>query len=98
MNKTLGTEDEDFVIAMDTDSVYITMDKLVKKVMPEETDKGKIIDFLNKSEGMFEKVLADGFDDLGEYTNAFQQKMEMGRGNCRQRYLDCKEKIHSECS
>ena len=79
MNKTLGTEDEDFVIAMDTDSVYITMDKLVKKVMPEETDKGKIIDFLNKSEGMFEKVLADGFDDLAEYTNAFQQKMEMGR-------------------
>ena len=79
MNKTLGTEDEDFVIAMDTDSVYITMDKLVKKVMPEETDKGKIIDFLNKSEGMFEKVLAEGFDDLAEYTNAFQQKMEMGR-------------------
>ena len=79
MNKTLGTEDEDFVIAMDTDSVYITMDKLVQKVLPEETDKGKIIDFLNKSEGMFEKVLADGFDDLSEYTNAFQNKMEMGR-------------------
>ena len=79
MNKTLGTEDEDFVIAMDTDSVYITMDKLVQKVLPEETDKGKIIDFLNKSEGMFEKVLADGFDDLAEYTNAFQNKMEMGR-------------------
>jgi DNA polymerase elongation subunit (family B) len=79
MNKTLGTEDEDFVIAMDTDSVYITMDKLVQKVLPEETDKDKIIDFLNKSEGMFEKVLADGFDDLAEYTNAFQNKMEMGR-------------------
>ena len=79
MNKTLGTEDEDFVIAMDTDSVYITMDKLVQKVLPEETDKGKIIDFLNKSEGMFEKVLADGFDELSEYTNAFQNKMEMGR-------------------
>ncbi len=79
MNKTLGTEDEDFVIAMDTDSVYITMDKLVQKVLPEETDKNKIIDFLNKSEGMFEKILADGFDDLAEYTNAFQNKMEMGR-------------------
>jgi len=79
MNKTLGTEGEDFVIAMDTDSVYITMDKLVQKVLPEETDKNKIIDFLNKSEGMFEKILADGFDDLAEYTNAFQNKMEMGR-------------------
>ena len=79
MNDTLGTEDEDFVIAMDTDSVYITMDKLVQKVLPEETDKSKIIDFLNKSEGMFEKVLADGFVDLAEYTNAFQNKMQMGR-------------------
>jgi DNA polymerase elongation subunit (family B) len=79
LNKTLGTDNEDYVIAMDTDSVYITMDKLVKKVLPEETDKTKIVDFLNKSEGMIEQVLARGFDDLAEYTNAFQQKMQMGR-------------------
>ena len=79
MNKTLGTENEDFVIAMDTDSVYITMDKLVKQVLPDETDKGKICDFLNNAEGMFEKVLSDGFDELADYTNAFQNKMEMGR-------------------
>jgi DNA polymerase elongation subunit (family B) len=79
LNKTLNTEGEDYVIAMDTDSVYITMDKLVKQVLPEETDKTKIVDFLNKSEGMIEQVLARGFDDLAEYTNAFQQKMQMGR-------------------
>tara|TARA_A100001011_G_scaffold35883_1_gene34195 strand:- start:8354 stop:10867 length:2514 start_codon:yes stop_codon:yes gene_type:complete len=79
LNKTLKTENEDYVIAMDTDSVYITMDKLVQQVLPNETDKTKIIDFLNKSEGLVEKVLADGFKDLAEYTNAFQQKMEMGR-------------------
>ena len=79
MNKTLGTENEDYVIAMDTDSVYITMDKLVQQVLPEETDKSKVIDFLNNSEGMFEKVLAEGFDELADYTNAYQNKMEMGR-------------------
>ena len=79
LNKTLGTENEDYVIAMDTDSVYITMDKLVKQVLPEETDKTKIVDFLNKSEGMIEQVLAKGFKELAEYTNAFQQKMQMGR-------------------
>ncbi len=79
MNKTLGTENEDYVIAMDTDSVYITMDKLVQQVLPEETNKTKIIDFLNNSEGMFEKVLAEGFDELADYTNAYQNKMEMGR-------------------
>ena len=75
MNKTLGTEDEDFVIAMDTDSVYITMDKLVQQSSSLKIQtKDKIIDFLNKSEGMFEKIIADGFDDLAEYTNAFQQQ------------------------
>ena len=36
LNKTLGTENEDYVIAMDTDSVYITMDKLVKQVFPKK--------------------------------------------------------------
>ena len=79
LNKTLETDNEDYVIAMDTDSLYITMDKLVQRVLPEETNKGKIVDFLNSSEGLIEKVLAEGFDELAEYTNAYQNKMEMGR-------------------
>ena len=78
LNKILETEDEDYVIAMDTDSVYITMDKLVKKVLPDAPTE-KVIDFLSKAEGQIEDVLAKGFDDLAEYTNAFQQKMQMGR-------------------
>ena len=45
---------------MDTDSVYITMDKLVKQIFPEETPKGKIIDFLTNQKVMIEQVLADG--------------------------------------
>jgi DNA polymerase elongation subunit (family B) len=79
LNKTLETDNEDYVIAMDTDSLYITMDKLVQRVLPEETNKAKIVDFLNSSEALIEKVLADGFDELAEYTNAYQNKMEMGR-------------------
>ena len=43
MNKTLGTEDEDFVIAMDTDSVYITMDKLVKKVISKKQTRVRLL-------------------------------------------------------
>ena len=78
LNKILETEDEDYVIAMDTDSVYITMDKLVQKVLPDAPTE-KVIDFLSKAEGQIEDVLAKGFDDLAEYTNAFQQKMQMGR-------------------
>ena len=41
--------------------------------------KEKIIDFLTKAETKIEEALASGFEDLAEYTNAFQQKMEMGR-------------------
>ena len=35
MNDILKTEDKDYVIAMDTDSVYITFDDLVSQVFPE---------------------------------------------------------------
>jgi DNA polymerase elongation subunit (family B) len=80
MNKLLKTEDKDYVIAMDTDSVYITFDDLVSKVFPEGTDKNKICDFLNTiGQEKVEQVLAQGYDELADYTNAFQNKMEMGR-------------------
>ena len=79
LNKILKTENEDYVIAIDTDSVYITMDKFVNQIFPEDTPKEKIIDFLTKAESKIEEALADGFLELAEYTNAFQQKMEMGR-------------------
>jgi DNA polymerase elongation subunit (family B) len=78
LNKILKT-DEDYVIAIDTDSVYITMDKFVQAVMPDETDKTKIVEFLSKVEKTIEDVLEKGFEDLADYTNAFEQKMEMGR-------------------
>jgi len=78
LQNVLKTE-KDYVIAIDTDSVYITMDDLVSQVFPEDTPKEKVIDFLNKAEVQIEQVLAEGFDELKDYTNAFQQKMEMGR-------------------
>jgi DNA polymerase elongation subunit (family B) len=80
MNDVLKTEDKDYVIAMDTDSVYITFDDLVSQVFPEDTDKGKICDFLNTiGQDKVEQVLAKGYNELADYTNAFQQKMQMGR-------------------
>ena len=79
LNKILKTENEDYVIAIDTDSIYLTMDKFVNTVMPDETDRNKIIDFLSKAESKIEDVLDEGFEELADYVNAFQQKMEMGR-------------------
>ena len=80
MNDVLDTEDEDYVIAMDTDSIYVTFDKMVQEIFPEGTDKSKIVDFLNEAgQQKILQVLTDGYDDLAFYTNAFQQKMVMGR-------------------
>ena len=47
LNKLLGTKDEDFVIASDTDSIYITFDKLVDKVFEKGTSISKIVNFLD---------------------------------------------------
>ncbi len=79
LNTTLKT-DEDYVVAMDTDSVYITLDKLIQKVMPNETNKTKITNFIDSiAKSHMEEVLDEGFRELAEYTNAYEQKMEMGR-------------------
>ena len=75
LNQILKTDNEDYVIAIDTDSIYLTMDKFVNTVMPGETDRNKIIDFLSKAESKIEDVLDEGFKELADYVNAFQQKM-----------------------
>ena len=39
MNKLLKTDDEDYVIAIDTDSLYVDMAPLVKMVDPSDPVK-----------------------------------------------------------
>ena len=75
--------DEDYVVAVDTDSVYITMDKLVQSVYGDkELDKNKVIDFLDTvcSEQM-EKIIDKSYQRLKDYMNAYDQKMVMKREN-----------------
>ena len=80
LNDTLGTKDEDYVIAMDTDSIYVSFDKMVQHIFPANTPKSKIVDFLNNAgQDKILDVLTKGYDELADYTNAFQQKMVMGR-------------------
>ena len=48
--------------------------------MPNETDKQKITNFIDSiAKSHMEDVLDKGFQELAKYTNAFEQKMEMGR-------------------
>jgi DNA polymerase elongation subunit (family B) len=49
LNKLLNTIGKDYILAMDTDSVYIGLSALVAKVMGDCTDSGKIVDFLDRA-------------------------------------------------
>jgi len=78
LNKILETENDDYVLASDTDSLYVTLDSLVQKVGLTDTDK--IIEFMDKvCEGKIQDVIDKCYDEMAEYVNAFEQKMVMKR-------------------
>jgi len=79
MNKLLGTDNKNYVVASDTDSIYLKLDTLVEKVCKDKTPQ-QITDFLDKAaEEKIQKVIDDSFKNLAEYVNAYQQKMIMKR-------------------
>ena len=80
LNKILETKDVDYVIASDTDSVYITFDELVSKVYPEGTDTNTIVNFLDKAaKEKLEPHINNAYQALAKVTNAYENKMVMGR-------------------
>lgn len=81
INKILGTKDLDFVIASDTDSLYITFDKLVQKVYENKNPStSDIVSFLNViSEKKMQPFIENLYSDLAKRTNAYAQKMIMKR-------------------
>ena len=79
LNKTLKTDDYDYVVAIDTDSVYLRLGDLVNKMVPNAS-KQKIVDFLDKScEEIIQPVIDKSYQELAKTMNAYQQKMFMGR-------------------
>ncbi len=80
LNKLLGTKKVDYVIASDTDSVYITFDKLVDSVFEDGTETSKIVNFLDKvATEKLEPFIDNSYTVLAKTMNAYEQKMEMGR-------------------
>ena len=80
LNKHLKTKDVDYVIASDTDSVYITFDKLVNKLFKEGTPNEKIVNFLDKiASEKLEPFIDKCYQHLARKMNAYDQKMEMSR-------------------
>jgi len=74
MNKILKT-DKDYVIAIDTDSLYCNFGPLVSQLNPKDP-----VAFLDKiCKEHFEPVLAKAYDQLFINMNGYKNRMEMSR-------------------
>ena len=80
LNGILLTKDKvDYIVASDTDSIYVRFDKLVEKTCQGKT-KEQIIDFLGKvCDNKIEPYIEKCFDELADYSNAFKNAMVMKR-------------------
>ena len=83
INKILKTEDVDYVIASDTDSIYLNLGDLVDRVYEgREKTSESVVSFLNKvCEVEFEKYIEGSYETLAKYVNAYDNKMVMKREN-----------------
>jgi len=87
LNKILKTQEVDYVIASDTDSIYLNMGPLVESVYKgrEKTTEG-VVSFLDKvCQVELEKYIEGCYQELAEYVNAYDQKMQMKRENIAER-------------
>jgi len=83
LNKILKTEEVDYVIASDTDSIYLNMGPFVDAIFKgREATHVEIVDFLDKVCDMeFQKYIESSYEALAKYVNAYDQKMFMAREN-----------------
>ena len=81
LNKIIGTEKEDYVIASDTDSVYISFDTLVHKSFKDTNPSTEsIVNFLDKiATNKIEPFIDRSYKSLADTVGAYQQKMIMAR-------------------
>jgi DNA polymerase elongation subunit (family B) len=80
LNDLLKTSGQDYVIASDTDSIYVCFDRLVSMVFTKEQETQKIVRFLdNVAREKIEPFIKKSYQSLHEYVNSYEQKMEMSR-------------------
>ena len=78
LNKMLKTKNKDYIIASDTDSIYIELGELVKHLNTD--DEGFIVSVLDAfCEKQMQPHLEKHFNILANSMNAYQQKMQMKR-------------------
>ena len=87
LNKILQTDGEDYVIASDTDSIYLNMGPLVDKFLSNKSgDKTAVVALLDKiCQDKLEPFIEQSYSDLADYVQAYEQKMIMKRENIAER-------------
>jgi len=83
LNKLLSTDKVDYVIASDTDSIYLNLGPVVDKFFGNKSDdKNKIVELLDKvCKDKLEPFIDASYQELATYVNAYDQKMIMKREN-----------------
>lgn len=78
VSKIVGKEGE-YVIASDTDSLYVELKSLIEKFCPNKTTKEKV-DFLDRvCEDKIQPYIDGFYQDLANNVNAYEQAMQMKR-------------------
>ena len=78
MNKIVGTDNFDYVVAMDTDSLYVNFGPLVEKMgLTDTAQTVKLLDQIGKDK--FVPLFTKSYEDLATYMHAYDNKMVMGR-------------------
>ena len=83
LNRLLQTTDEDYVIASDTDSIYLNLGPLVDKFLANRSsDKAKVVELLDMvCSDKLEPYIDQCYQNLANYVSAYDQKMQMKREN-----------------
>ncbi len=80
LNKILKTQNQDYVIASDTDSVYLRMGEVVRQSFKGQKTSDAVVTFLNDfSHRIVEPFIDKQFAELSVCMNAYKNKMVMGR-------------------
>jgi DNA polymerase elongation subunit (family B) len=79
MNSLMKTN-SDYVIASDTDSIYLNLGPLIKKITNDSMPVDKVIDIMDKiCEEKIQPYIDKSYAELCEYVHAYDQKMQMKR-------------------
>jgi DNA polymerase elongation subunit (family B) len=79
MNTALKTDNEDYVIASDTDSCYISMETLIESTQKDKTAKEKI-EFMDMfCDKVLTPFISKSYQELADYLGSYEQRMIMKR-------------------